>query len=63
MKPDAPSLQFPRLLDQVRERVRYVHYSLNIVKYYVFECNYLCVDRPMRQAQCAIRPGCRLANS
>ena len=47
MKPDAPSLQYTRLIDQVHERVRNMHYSLNIVKYYVFEFNYLCVDQPM----------------
>ena len=56
MKPGAPSLQSSRLLDQVRERVRNMHYSLNIVKYYVFEFNYLCVDQPMGAVQCAIRP-------
>lgn len=28
MKPGAPSLQSTRLLDQLRERVRYKHYSL-----------------------------------
>ena len=55
MKSGAPSLQFARLLDQVREPVRYMHYSLNIIKYYVFEFNYLCVDQPMRQVQSAMR--------
>ncbi len=55
MKPDAPSLQSTRLLDQVHERVRNMHYSPNIVKYYVFEFNYLCVDQPMRQVQSAMR--------
>ena len=34
MKPGTPSLQSTRLLDQVRERVRYMHYSLNTDKYY-----------------------------
>jgi len=56
MKAGAPSLQPTRLIDQVREQVRNMHYSLNIVKYYVFEFNYLCVDQPMRQVQSAIRP-------
>ena len=28
MKPGAPPLQSARLLDQVRERIRYLHYSL-----------------------------------
>ena len=27
MKPRNPPLQFLRLLDQVRERIRYLHYS------------------------------------
>jgi integron integrase len=36
MKPDTlPSLQSPRLLDQVRERVRYLHYSLSTEHSYV----------------------------
>ena len=34
MKPGAPSLQSSRLLDQVRERIRYAHYSLKIEKAY-----------------------------
>ena len=47
MKAGAPSLQPTRLLDQVRERVRYVHYSPNIVKHYVFKFNYFCIYQPM----------------
>jgi hypothetical protein len=34
MKPGAPSLQSNRLLDQVRERIRYAHYSIKIDKAY-----------------------------
>ena len=34
MKPGAPSLQSSRLLDQVRERIRYAHYSLRTEKAY-----------------------------
>ena len=34
MKPGAPSLQSSRLLDQVRERIRYAHYSLKTEKAY-----------------------------
>ena len=34
MKPGAPSLQSSRLLDQVRERIRYAHYSLKTDKAY-----------------------------
>jgi integron integrase len=36
MKPGAPSLQSTRLLDQVRERVRYSHYSLKTEKAYLY---------------------------
>lgn len=36
MKPGAPSLQSSRLLDQVRERVRYMHYSLKTEKAYLY---------------------------
>jgi len=36
MKPGAPSLQSTRLLDQVRERVRYMHYSLKTEKSYFY---------------------------
>ena len=34
-KPGKPILQSQRLLDQVRERIRYLHYSLNTEKVYV----------------------------
>jgi len=36
MKPRAPPLQSGRLLDQVRERVRYMHYSLATEKVYLY---------------------------
>ena len=36
MKSGAPSLQSTRLLDQVRERVRYMHYSLKTEKAYLY---------------------------
>lgn len=36
MKPGAPPLQSARLLDQVRERVRYLHYSLKTEKAYLY---------------------------
>ncbi len=32
MEPGDPSLQVTRLLDQVRERIRYLHYSLKTQK-------------------------------
>jgi integron integrase len=34
--PDLPALQAPRLLDQVRERARYLHYSLRTEEAYVY---------------------------
>lgn len=36
MKPGNPPLQSIRLLDQVRERIRYLHYSLSTEKLYVY---------------------------
>lgn len=36
MKPVTPLLQSTRLLDQVRERVRYLHYSLKTEKAYLY---------------------------
>jgi site-specific recombinase XerD len=36
MKPGTPLLQSARLLDQVRERVRYLHYSLKTEKAYLY---------------------------
>lgn len=36
MKPRAPPLQATRLLDQLRERVRYMHYSLATEKVYLY---------------------------
>ena len=36
MKPGMPSLQSARLLDQVRERVRHLHYSFKTEKAYLY---------------------------
>ena len=36
MKPGTPPLQSARLLDQVRERIRYMHYSLKTEKAYLY---------------------------
>src|SRR5687768_8490158 len=36
MKPGTPPLQSKRLLDQVRERARYLHYSLSTEKVYLY---------------------------
>jgi uncharacterized protein YfbU (UPF0304 family) len=35
MKPRTPVLQSVRLLDQLRERIRYLHYSLSTEKTYL----------------------------
>ena len=35
MKPGTPTLQSTRLLDQMRERIRYMHYSLSTEKIYL----------------------------
>ncbi len=36
MKPSMPAMRSVRLLDQLRERIRYVHYSLSTEKAYVY---------------------------
>lgn len=36
MKPRSPMLQLTRLFDQVRERIRYAHYSLSTEKTYLY---------------------------
>jgi len=36
MKPGTPPLQSSRLLDQLRERIRYLHYSLSTEKVYLY---------------------------
>jgi len=36
MKPGTPVLQSTRLLDQVRERIQYMHYSLKTEKAYLY---------------------------
>ena len=36
MKPGTPPLRSVRLLDQVRERIRYLHYSLSTEKVYLY---------------------------
>ena len=46
MKAGAPSLRSAHLFDLVRERIRYVHYSLNIVKCYLFGINYFYILQP-----------------
>ena len=56
MKPGAPSLQSTRLLDQLRECLRYRHYSLNIVKCFLFGINYFSIREPTEQLHCATWP-------
>ena len=41
MKPRSPPLQSTRLLDQVRERIRYLHYSLSTEKVYLYWVRFL----------------------
>ena len=36
MKPGTPPLQSTRLLDQMRERIRHMHYSLSTEKTYMY---------------------------
>lgn len=36
MKPGNPPLQSTRLLDQLRERIRYMHYSLSTEQVYLY---------------------------
>lgn len=36
MKPGSPTLQSTRLLDQLHERIRYMHYSLSTEKVYLY---------------------------
>jgi len=47
MNPGAPFLPSTRSLDWMRERVWHVHYSFNIVKYYVFDNISLHIGQPM----------------
>ena len=41
MKPSMPPLQTARLFDQLRERVRYPHYSLKTDKAYLYWIRFL----------------------
>ena len=45
MKPSSPVLQSARLLDQLRECLRYRHYSLNTEKYYFYWVLFLFVGQ------------------
>jgi len=52
MKPGMPTLRYTRLLDQVRERIRYLHYSLQTEKAYLYWIKFFIRwhgrDSPMR---------------
>jgi len=43
MKPGKPLLQSVRLLDQVRERIRYLHYSHSTEQTYLYWVRFLSV--------------------
>jgi hypothetical protein len=53
MKPGTPVLQSTRLLDQVRERIRYMHYSLKTEKVYLYWARFFI--RCSATQPCAIR--------
>lgn len=61
MKPRAPPLQSSRLLDQVRERIRYMHYRLATEKVYLnwvrFFVRWSGRDGPMRHPRDIDGPG------
>ena len=40
MKPGTPHLQSIRLLDQLRERIRYMHYSHSTEKVYLYRVRF-----------------------
>ena len=40
MKPGTPPLKSTRLLDQMRERIRYMHYSLSTEKIYLYRVRF-----------------------
>ena len=52
MKPSNPVLQSSRLLDQLRECLRYRHYSLNTEKSYVYWVRFLCVGQVVVVVPC-----------
>ena len=54
MKPGTPVLRSTRLLDQVRERVRYLHYSLSTEKAYLYWCAFSSVGM-VNLGLCGIR--------
>ena len=53
MKPGTPPLQSVRLLDHVRETIRYVHYSLKTEKAYLHWVRFLFAGTLRSLAACA----------
>lgn len=49
-----PPVVSKRVLDQVRERIRYLHYSLKTKKAYLYWVGFLCCGLPNR-VPCGIR--------
>jgi uncharacterized protein YfbU (UPF0304 family) len=41
VKPSTPALQSTRILDQLRERIRYMHYRLSTEQVYVYWVRFL----------------------
>ena len=54
MKPGMPTLQSARLLDQVRERVPYLYYSLKAEKAYLYWILFSSAGAPRGSAACGI---------
>lgn len=54
MKFGVPPMQSTRLLDQVRERVRYLHYSLKTEKAYLYWIRFLYAGIPRNPSACGI---------
>ena len=50
MKPGTPPLKSPRLLDQMRERIRYMHYSLSTERIYLYWVRFF-IHRHGREGQ------------
>ena len=55
MKPGAPPLLSTRLLDQVRERLRYKHYSLKTEKAYLYWVRFFIRWSALQGRACGIR--------
>ena len=55
MKPGTPPLKSARLLDQVQERVRYLHYSLKTEKAYLYWIRFSFAGLLRKGQVCATR--------